>query len=68
MNLTEYVTVSEVALRAGVSGAAVRKWEERGLLPSVRIANGTRLFAPADVEHLIAERSARSDQGKRRVS
>jgi DNA-binding transcriptional MerR regulator len=61
MNVTDYVTVSEVANRAGVSGAAVRQWERRGLLPSVRIANGTRLFAPGDVERFLDQRRRREE-------
>lgn len=58
MDPKDYCTTGEVALRAGVSPAAVRLWERNGRLkPAARLTNGTRLFDRADVDRLIATRT-----------
>jgi DNA-binding transcriptional MerR regulator len=48
---------SEVAKIKGVTPAAVRAWEQRGILPAKRTATGTRLFARSDVEKFQPPRS-----------
>jgi predicted site-specific integrase-resolvase len=47
---SEYMIASEVARLKGVTPAAVRAWELRGILPAKRTATGTRIFARSDVE------------------
>jgi excisionase family DNA binding protein len=44
--------VSDAAAALGLSAEAVRKLEQRGLLPAIRTAGGWRLFRYEDVERL----------------
>lgn len=55
------LTVGEVALRAGVSGDTVRRWEREGRLPATRTATGLRLFQEADVARFLTERQRREE-------
>ena len=46
--------VGELSARTGVSIRALRYYEESGLLPARRLANGYRSFDPASVERVRA--------------
>ena len=50
------LTVSEAARVLGLSADRVRQLERCGVLLSTRTASGMRLFDPAAVERLAAER------------
>ena len=55
--LVDHLTTSLVARALGVAEGTVRLMERRGELPAVRLPNGTRLFAPEDVERLRQARA-----------
>jgi excisionase family DNA binding protein len=42
--------VREAARALGVSENTIRRWEERGLIPAVRLPSGVRRFRPEDIE------------------
>ena len=42
--------VREAAKALGVSENTIRRWEERGLIPAVRLPSGVRRFRPEDIE------------------
>jgi len=42
--------VREAARALGVSENTIRRWEERGLIPAVRLPSGVRRFRRADIE------------------
>jgi excisionase family DNA binding protein len=42
--------VREAAKALGVSENTIRRWEERGLIPAVRLPSGVRRFRREDVE------------------
>jgi len=42
--------VREAAQALGVSENTIRRWEERGLIPAVRLPSGVRRFRPEDIE------------------
>jgi excisionase family DNA binding protein len=42
--------VREAARALGVSENTMRRWEERGLIPAVRLPSGVRRFRQADIE------------------
>lgn len=42
--------VREAANALGVSENTIRRWEQRGLIPAVRLPSGVRRFRPEDVE------------------
>lgn len=44
-----FLPIGELARRTGASVRSVRHYDEQGLLPSTRAANGYRVFAPAAV-------------------
>jgi excisionase family DNA binding protein len=48
----ELVTVSEVARALCVSEQTVRNLERRGILPALRLSNGTRVFDRMAVDNL----------------
>lgn len=53
---------SDVARRLGVTPAAIRALERRGRIhAAVTTEKGMRLYAIAEVERVIAERTARRD-------
>jgi excisionase family DNA binding protein len=56
-----YLTVSRVAKILNCSEGNVRKLERKGVLRAERAENGTRLFPPAEVERVAAERRARQE-------
>jgi DNA-binding transcriptional MerR regulator len=59
--ISDLVTIGRVAIEAGVSTTAVRQWERLGILrPALRLANGTRLYAPDDVRQALAARNLRT--------
>jgi excisionase family DNA binding protein len=53
--MAQLMKVREVARTLGVHENTVRRWEERGLLLSVRLPSGVRRFRPEDVEAVRAE-------------
>jgi excisionase family DNA binding protein len=53
------MTTSFVARRLHVSEGYVRKLARDGRLPSSLLANGTRIFQPAEVDKLERDRAAR---------
>jgi len=55
--MSDLMTTSEVARRAGVSGAAVNQWERKGKLPAEKTETGQRIFRREDVERFLAERA-----------
>jgi excisionase family DNA binding protein len=42
--------VREAARALGVSENTIRRWEQRGLIPAVRLPSGVRRFRPEDIE------------------
>lgn len=50
--MDQFLSVSDAAAALGLSAEAVRKLEQRGLLPAIRTAGGWRLFRYEDVERL----------------
>jgi excisionase family DNA binding protein len=42
--------VREAARALGVSENTIRRWQERGLIPAVRLPSGVRRFRPEDIE------------------
>lgn len=50
--------IGELARRSGCSADALRLYEERGLLRSVRLENGYRSYAPEAVEVVTVIRTA----------
>jgi excisionase family DNA binding protein len=50
--MADFLTTADAAQLLHVTGATVRSYEERGLLPSVRTERGWRLFLRDDVERL----------------
>lgn len=48
--MAELMQVREAARALGVSENTIRRWEERGLIPAVRLPSGIRRFRRADVE------------------
>jgi DNA-binding transcriptional MerR regulator len=46
------LSVSDAAAALGLSAEAVRKLEQRGLLPAIRTSSGWRLFRHEDIERL----------------
>ena len=50
-------TTSSTAAKAiGVADQTIRRWEARGVLPSIRTSTGQRLFRRCDVDRLAAAR------------
>lgn len=52
--MAELMQVREAARALGVSENTIRRWEERGLIPAVRLPSGVRRFRRADVEAVQA--------------
>jgi excisionase family DNA binding protein len=48
--MAELMQVREAARALGVSENTIRRWEERGLIPAVRLPSGVRRFRPEDIE------------------
>lgn len=48
--MAELMQVRESARALGVSENTIRRWEERGLIPAVRLPSGVRRFRRADIE------------------
>lgn len=48
--VAELMQVREAARALGVSENTIRRWEERGLIPAVRLPSGVRRFRRADIE------------------
>jgi excisionase family DNA binding protein len=48
--VAELMQVREAAKALGVSENTIRRWEERGLIPAVRLPSGVRRFRRADIE------------------
>ena len=48
--MAELMQVREAARALGVSENTIRRWEERGLIPAVRLPSGVRRFRSADIE------------------
>lgn len=51
----QLMQVREVARTLGVSENTIRRWEERGLIPAVRLPSGVRRFRPEDIERAHKE-------------
>jgi predicted site-specific integrase-resolvase len=50
--------VSKAARVLEVNEATARRWADRGELPMVRMADGTRLFDMPTIQRIAAERAA----------
>jgi excisionase family DNA binding protein len=50
------LTVSEVAVRLGVSPRTIRHWSDIGYLPTRRTPGGQRRYSPAEVEAFASRR------------
>lgn len=48
--MAELMQVRQAARALGVSENTIRRWGEKGLLPTVRLPSGVRRFRPEDVE------------------
>ncbi len=48
--MPELMQVREAARALGVSENTIRRWEERGLIPAVRLPSGVRRFRRGDIE------------------
>jgi excisionase family DNA binding protein len=48
--VAELMQVREAARALGVSENTIRRWEQRGLIPAVRLPSGVRRFRRADIE------------------
>ena len=46
----ELMQVREAARALGVSENTIRRWQDRGLIPAVRLPSGVRRFRRADIE------------------
>jgi len=55
-HMPDLITRRDVCALLNVDRRTVRRIVERGELPCIRIANGTRLFKRDAVERLVAER------------
>jgi excisionase family DNA binding protein len=54
-----YLSIGEAANRLGVSPSTLRAWERKGLIAlAVWTPGGQRRYRAADVDALLAERSA----------
>jgi excisionase family DNA binding protein len=61
-----FLTVGEVAKDWNCSPDTVRRLAKQGLLPAIRVGReGHRLFKPADVKRLHAERQKKSESVRR---
>jgi DNA-binding transcriptional MerR regulator len=54
--MTEPITISTAARIIGHPESTVRFWAKRGLLPSLCLPSGLRIFEKADVERFARER------------
>ncbi|MQA74741.1 MAG: MerR family DNA-binding transcriptional regulator [Solirubrobacterales bacterium] len=52
--MAELMQVREAARALGVSENTIRRWEERGLIPAVRLPSGVPRFRREDVEAVQA--------------
>lgn len=60
LNVTDSMTIGEVAQMAGVRTSAIRHWEQEGLITSGRnIDNGYRVFTPMELRKIILISSLR---------
>jgi excisionase family DNA binding protein len=64
--MARWMTPAEVARRAGVTPAAVRRWADSGILPFERTETGRRLFDVDDVETFLRDRESRKRGAKER--
>lgn len=62
MSNDQPITTGDAARLLGVSEAAVRGFENKGLLPATKTASGMRLFKLVDVERLATQRAQRQKQ------
>lgn len=53
--MAELMQVREAARALGVSENTIRRWQERGLIPAVRLPSGVRRFRRADIEAAQAQ-------------
>ena len=52
--MAELMQVREAARALGVSENTIRRWEERGLIPAVRLPSGVRRFRREDIDAIKA--------------
>jgi excisionase family DNA binding protein len=50
--MADLMQVRQAARELGVHENTLRRWEERGLLPAVKLPSGVRRFRPEDVAAL----------------
>lgn len=60
MKPTDTLTIGELAARAGMATSALRYYEQRGLLPSVRSEGGHRLYPRSALRRVAFVRAAQS--------
>jgi excisionase family DNA binding protein len=58
----ELLTTAEAAERCGMSAKTIARWADAGRLRIAAKAGDTRLFDPADVDALAAERVAKIEE------
>lgn len=57
----KYMTSGQVADKMGAARDSVNRWANKGELKSTRTPGGHRRFLRADIEQVLAEREALSD-------
>lgn len=60
MKSTDTLTIGELAARAGMATSALRYYEQRGLLPSVRSSGGHRLYPRSALRRVAFVRAAQA--------
>jgi DNA-binding transcriptional MerR regulator len=63
--LRDYLTVSQAAALLGVSASTLRNWDRLDKVPAQRHpVNGYRLYARADLNHLLKRLGSPARSGK----
>ena len=52
----KFLTTSEAAKILNLSPDSIRRFEREGILPAIKVGDGNRLFAEADVDRLRLQR------------
>ena len=57
----QFLTVTEAARLLDLSSDSIRRFEQEGILPAIRVGKGHRLFTHSDVERLRLQREKKSN-------